>query len=123
MTWISERYSRTRTWRNAAEITEIRETVAKTAAKEQRGRHANGVAAASPDDHYGGRCPFPIFERHPSFPPLSDSVDVVFNEKQGRHVIARKVRSLAPQSRKINSLMCHFSKSTGRISRPERPCP
>ena len=77
-----------------AEISGLRETAAKSAAKEQqKGRHANGVSANSSgtDDHYGGRCPFPIFERHPSFPPLSDSVDVVFNEKQGRHVIARKV--------------------------------
>ena len=76
-----------------SEISEIRETVAKTAAKERQrggGGHANGVAAAD-DDHYGRRCPFPILERHPSFPPLSDSVDVVFNEKQGRHVVARKV--------------------------------
>ena len=92
---ISERDSCTQTWKNAAEISEIRETAAKTVAKQQRGKHANGVSAqaSSSDDHYGGRCPFPIFERHPSFPPLSDSVDVVFNEKQGRHVIARKVES------------------------------
>ena len=84
----------TQKWKNAAEISEIREAAAKTVAKEQRGKHANnGVSArASSDDHYGGCCPFPIFERHPSFPPLSDSVDVVFNEKQGRHVIARKVK-------------------------------
>ena len=80
-----------------AEISGLRETAAKCATKEQqKGKHANGVSSnsSSADDHYGGRCPFPIFERHPSFPPLSDSVDVVFNEKQGRHVIARKVNYL-----------------------------
>ena len=61
----------------------------------------NGVSSnSSADDHYGGRCPFPIFERHPSFPPLSDSVDVVFNEKQGRHVIARKVNFSLTQVQK-----------------------
>ena len=80
----------------------IRETAAKSAVKEQRGKHLNGVSSNSSvsDDHYGGRCPFPIFERHPSFPPLSDSVDVVFNEKQGRHVIARKVNFSLTQVQK-----------------------
>ena len=76
-----------------ADISEIRESVAKTPVKDKGGRNDYGFAVTSSDDHYGGRCPFPIFERHPSFPPLSDSVDVVFNEKQGRHVIARKARS------------------------------
>jgi hypothetical protein len=35
-------------------------------------------------------CPFPIFETHRSFPPLSDSLDVVYDDGRGRHVIATK---------------------------------
>ena len=71
-----------------AELSAIRERAADDAAaaggKKREADHRNGVA----------RCPFPIFETHASFPPLSDSVDVVFNERQGRHVVARKVMEL-----------------------------
>ena len=35
-------------------------------------------------------CPFNVWDRHPNFPPLSDSLEVVFNDTVGRHVIATK---------------------------------
>ena len=51
----------------------------------------NGHSDTNGGDYYPmGKCPFPIFETHPTFPPLSDSVNVVYNEAQGRHVVARR---------------------------------
>eukprot|EP00094_Tigriopus_californicus_P006260 TCALIF_06026-PA protein Name:"Similar to SMYD4 SET and MYND domain-containing protein 4 (Pongo abelii)" AED:0.08 eAED:0.08 QI:8/0.66/0.25/1/0.33/0.5/4/0/663 len=35
-------------------------------------------------------CPFKIWEAHPKFPHFSDSLNIVFNESQGRHVLATK---------------------------------
>lgn len=35
-------------------------------------------------------CPFKIWETHPKFPHISDSLNIVFNETQGRHVLATK---------------------------------
>ena len=42
----------------------------------------------SPD---GSRpCPFQVWETNPMFPPLADCLDIVFNDKVGRHVITKR---------------------------------
>ena len=36
------------------------------------------------------KCPFTIWDRNPSFPPLSDALGITFSETGGRHVIAKR---------------------------------
>jgi hypothetical protein len=36
------------------------------------------VASTEVDDF---ECPFTIWERHPTFPPLSDSIDIAYDEE------------------------------------------
>ena len=36
------------------------------------------------------KCPFTIWDRNPSFPPLSDALGITFSEAGGRHVIAKR---------------------------------
>ena len=35
-------------------------------------------------------CPFKIWDRHSNFPPLSDCLDIVYNDRVGRHVTATR---------------------------------
>ena len=35
-------------------------------------------------------CPFQVWETNPMFPPLADCLDIVFNDKVGRHVITKR---------------------------------
>ncbi len=40
------------------------------------------------------KCPFEVWDRHPSFPPLADCLNIVYDDTVGRHVIATKVGRL-----------------------------
>ena len=42
------------------------------------------------DEEAWRKCPFEIWERNDSFPPLSDALRIAFSEEGGRHVLATR---------------------------------
>ena len=47
-------------------------------------------SASKPCTRRDFQCPFELWERHKNFPPLSDCLDIVYNDKVGRHVVATR---------------------------------
>ena len=49
-----------------------------------------GIKILPEDEEEWRKCPFEMWDRNPTFPPLSESLGIAFSDEGGRHVIAKR---------------------------------